>query len=219
MNGSYDIKTYSTRRFVLCLIVCYFVLVFFSPFSIAITSLGEERVNLSTLRTFVRFVPVWICQLPLPLGVWQGLWFVIVAIPGFFSYLIIWIEGVVHIPQGTTGQCHWMCLIIRYNIYGLGVGFWKVPEIVRLIWTEGVGHTPRGPKICVTACVLSKGTTIYMVKGWGSELFLRYLAFNDQEGWGYPRGTINLCHWMHLIIRNSNILRRVGGGFWTVSEI
>ena len=38
---------YSTRRFVLCLTLCYFVLVFFSPFSIAITSLGEERANLS----------------------------------------------------------------------------------------------------------------------------------------------------------------------------
>ena len=33
---------YSTRLFVLCLTLCYFVLVFFSPFSIAITSLGEE---------------------------------------------------------------------------------------------------------------------------------------------------------------------------------
>ena len=37
---------YSTRRFVLCFALCYFVLVFFSPFSIAITSLGEERANL-----------------------------------------------------------------------------------------------------------------------------------------------------------------------------
>ena len=42
---------YSTRRFVVCLSVCHFVLVFFSPFSIAITSLGEERANLSV---FVR---------------------------------------------------------------------------------------------------------------------------------------------------------------------
>ena len=33
-----------------------FFLVFFSPFSIAITSLGEERANLSAFRTFVRFV-------------------------------------------------------------------------------------------------------------------------------------------------------------------
>ena len=44
------------RRFVLCLTFCHFVLVFFSPFSIAITSLGEERANLSAFRTFVRFV-------------------------------------------------------------------------------------------------------------------------------------------------------------------
>ena len=34
------------RRFVLSLAFCYFVLVFFSPFSIVITSLGEQRVNL-----------------------------------------------------------------------------------------------------------------------------------------------------------------------------
>ena len=44
---------YSARRFVLCLTLCYFVLVFFIPFSIAITSLGEERANLSAFRTFV----------------------------------------------------------------------------------------------------------------------------------------------------------------------
>ena len=43
---------------VVCLSVCHFVLVFFSPFSIAITSLGEERANLSAFRTFVRFVLV-----------------------------------------------------------------------------------------------------------------------------------------------------------------
>ena len=74
---------YSTRRFVVCLILCYFVLVFFSPFSIAITSLGEERANLSAFR----FVLVSICRFPLPLDVWVGLRFVIVALPGFFSYL------------------------------------------------------------------------------------------------------------------------------------
>ena len=81
---------YSTRRFVVCLSVCHFVLVFFSPFSIAITSLGEERANLSAFRTFVRFVPVWICRFPLSLGVWEGLRFVIVALPGLFSYLFFW---------------------------------------------------------------------------------------------------------------------------------
>ena len=30
--------------------MCHFVPVFFSPFSIAITSLGEERANLSAFR-------------------------------------------------------------------------------------------------------------------------------------------------------------------------
>ena len=49
---------YSTGRFVVCLSVCHFVLVFFGPFGIAITSLAEERANLSAFRTFVRFVLV-----------------------------------------------------------------------------------------------------------------------------------------------------------------
>ena len=43
---------YSTRQFVLSLTLCYFVLVFFSPFSIAITSLGEERAILRAFRMF-----------------------------------------------------------------------------------------------------------------------------------------------------------------------
>ena len=56
----------------------------YCPHCIAITSLGEERANLSAFRTFVI---VWICRFPLPLGVWEGLRFVIVARPGLFSYL------------------------------------------------------------------------------------------------------------------------------------
>ena len=56
-------------------------LCFCSPFSIAITSLGEERANLSAFRTCVRFVLVWLCRFPLPLHVWEGLRFVIVALP------------------------------------------------------------------------------------------------------------------------------------------
>ena len=72
---------YSTRRFVVCLTVCHFVLVVFSPFSTVITSLGEERANLS------------VCRFPLPLGVWEELRFVIVAIPGLFSYLCLVLYG------------------------------------------------------------------------------------------------------------------------------
>ena len=93
---------YSTRRFVVCLSVCHFVLVFFSPFSIAITSLGEERANFSAFRTFVRFVLVWICRFPLPLGVWEGLRFVIVALPGLFSYLFLLILKIRVIKVNST---------------------------------------------------------------------------------------------------------------------
>ena len=67
-------------RFVLSLALCYFVPTFFSPFSIAITSLGQERANLRAFRTFVRFA-----LLGLPLGVWEGLRCVIVVLPGLFS--------------------------------------------------------------------------------------------------------------------------------------
>ena len=77
---------YSTRRFVFCLTLCYFILVFFSPFSIAITSLGEERANFSAFYSFVRFPLVWFCLFPLSLSVLEGLRFVIVARPGLFSY-------------------------------------------------------------------------------------------------------------------------------------
>ena len=80
---------YSTRRFVLCLTLCHLFLVFYSPFSIVITSLGEERANLSAFRTFVRYVLVWICRFPLPLGIWEGLRSVIVAFPGLFSYHVL----------------------------------------------------------------------------------------------------------------------------------
>ena len=59
---------------------------FFSPLSIAITWLGEERAYLSAFRAFVRFALIWFCLFPLPLGVWEALRFVIVALPGLFSY-------------------------------------------------------------------------------------------------------------------------------------
>ena len=40
-------------------LVLFYFCVFFSPFSIAITSLGEEKSNLSAFRTFVLFALVW----------------------------------------------------------------------------------------------------------------------------------------------------------------
>ena len=57
---------YCTRRFVLSYFVLFCSCVF-SPFSIAITPLGEERANLSAFCTFVRFALVWFCLFPPPL--------------------------------------------------------------------------------------------------------------------------------------------------------
>ena len=48
---------------------CVILFLCFSVLSIAITSLGEERANLSAFRMFDRFVLVWFCRFPLPLGV------------------------------------------------------------------------------------------------------------------------------------------------------
>ena len=87
---------YSTSRFVLSLALCYFVPVFFSHFSIAITSLGEERADLSAFsyfcsisaRFFFFFFFLFVCLFPLPLGVWEWLWLMIVAFPGLFSYFL-----------------------------------------------------------------------------------------------------------------------------------
>ena len=81
---------YSTRRLFLCLTLCHFVLVFFSPFSIAITSLGEEIASLCVFRTFVWFVLVCICRFPPALGVWEGLQFVIVALPVHTGWIRPW---------------------------------------------------------------------------------------------------------------------------------
>ena len=58
------------------LFLCFSVLL-----ALRLSRLGK---NLSAYRTFVRFALVWFCLFPLPLqlGVWEGLRFVIVALPG-----------------------------------------------------------------------------------------------------------------------------------------
>ena len=90
-----------TRRFVLCLTLCHFVLVFYSPFGIATTSLGEERANLSAFRTFVWCLLVWICRVSLPLGVWEGLRFVIVA---SLDFSLTFFAGVLRVSCKQKGQ-------------------------------------------------------------------------------------------------------------------
>ena len=68
-----------------CLALCYFVLAFFNPFSIVITSLGKELILVLFVRTFDLCLFGFV--LFLPLVVWEGLQLVTVALPGLFSYL------------------------------------------------------------------------------------------------------------------------------------
>ena len=48
--------------------------------------LGKRELILVLFVRFFRFVLVWFCRFPLPLSVWEGLRFVIVAFLGLFSY-------------------------------------------------------------------------------------------------------------------------------------
>ena len=79
---SFVVNSTIRLRFSLAL---HFVLVFFSPFSIAITLLGEERAGPCALRAFVCFARDGLCLFPLPVGVRYCLRLVLVALPRRFS--------------------------------------------------------------------------------------------------------------------------------------
>ena len=73
---------HSTRQFVLSLALYDFVLVFSVHLASRLLCLGKRELILIIFRTFVRFALVWFCLFPPPPGVWEGLRFVIVALPG-----------------------------------------------------------------------------------------------------------------------------------------
>ena len=83
---------------------------FFSPFSIAITSLGELERELIVVL-FVRLFDLrWFgfVLFPLPLGVWDGLRLMIVA-PGIFFYLLF--QDVIHVPKNFHVEVQlWICV-------------------------------------------------------------------------------------------------------------
>ena len=67
--------------------VSFFFLCFSVLLVLRLSRLGKrERVLVLLVRLFW-FVLVWVCRFPLALGVWEVLRFVIVALPGLFSYL------------------------------------------------------------------------------------------------------------------------------------
>ena len=59
------------------LFLCFSVIL-----ALRLPRLGKERANLSAFHMFVQFALVWFCLFPLPLGVWEVLQLVIVALPG-----------------------------------------------------------------------------------------------------------------------------------------
>ena len=71
-----------------CVLPCVILFLCFAVL-LALRLLGEERANLSAFRTFVRFVLVWSCRFPLPLGVWEGLRIAIVAYLDFSLTLFL----------------------------------------------------------------------------------------------------------------------------------
>ena len=87
-------------------------------------------------RMFDRFVLVWICRFPLPLGVWEGLRFVIVALSGLFSYHFSFFffffffflhardTSVFSIPNDNLSKYEWvfMKLAICIDIVKIGFG-------------------------------------------------------------------------------------------------
>ena len=73
----------STRQIILSLAL-RFVLVLFSHFSIAFTSIGEEKVGLCSFLAFVCFARDSLCLFPLTLGVRDWLRLLIMALPGLF---------------------------------------------------------------------------------------------------------------------------------------
>ena len=64
------------------LLLCFSVLLV-----LRLPCLGKRELILVLFGLFV-----WICRFPLTLGVWEGLRFVIVALPGLFSYLFFFLQ-------------------------------------------------------------------------------------------------------------------------------
>ena len=89
---------------IIIFIILFFFILSFSPLSIGITSLRKEGANLSAFRTFVRFALVWFCLFSLPLGVWEELRLVVVALPGLFSNLFFQIASICLVRLGSCAS-------------------------------------------------------------------------------------------------------------------
>ena len=76
------------RGDLLYVLPCVILLLCFSVLLVLrLPRLGKRELILVLFVRLFDLCLFWICRFPLPLGVWEGLRFVIVALPGLFSYL------------------------------------------------------------------------------------------------------------------------------------
>ena len=82
------------------LFLCFSVLL-----ALRLPRFGKRELILKSFCTFVRFAFVWFCLFPLLLGVWEGLRFVIVALPGLTLLFFINEDGLLMaFVEKCTGQ-------------------------------------------------------------------------------------------------------------------
>ena len=92
----------SAGRFVSCLALCRFDLVFFGPFGVAVASLGEVWGGFGAFRAFVRFVLVWVFLLVCGKGCGLWLWHSLYLPPNMARVLVY---SSADSPEAVDGIC------------------------------------------------------------------------------------------------------------------
>ena len=113
ITGLFSYPFFILRGDFFCVLPCVVLFLCFSVLlALRLPRLGK-RANLIAFPTFVRFVLVWFCQFPLPLGVWEGLQFVIVAFPGLLlTSFLYFFPGSITIRIDTL----WAQLLLEFSI-------------------------------------------------------------------------------------------------------
>ena len=87
-------------------------------------------------------------------------------------------------------------------IYGLGVGIWKVSEILCNFWNEGVGHAPGAhpwaPRSMSLNAPYHKEQEYIWFMGEDLNGFWDITRFMKRRGWGMPPGTPGVPRSMSL---------------------
>ena len=106
-----------------------------------------------------------------------------------------------------------MCFILRNNMYGLGVGFWMVSEILSLIWTGWGGANPKETPGWYHWMSYKEQEYIWfrcwdMNDFWDIRLFMKWISvpFPPEDHWSVSMIASNYAYGLVVV-------------FWTVPEI